>query len=224
MFKLAEPQFLHKRRNIDAESSPQTCLPAVPSAYRVARRPPPGLDGTFLRRLLLVRTAKFNPSARGLQHGVKIVDAARIVFENGFTDSADKDGLPIVLFRVHRELGRPGWRFEVPRILFCTIQRIHKDSIPGDVRWGVNKTGKGHFQESELITETLTPGFTILSKEERFAFTQSLSDLAGPRPVVNETRPARGSRKGLSILPRTRMERQRYRVKAVHGPTWFIAH
>ena len=64
---------------------------------------------------------------------MKIVDAASIVLQDRLADGADEDGLPILLFDMHRVFRRRGWGLELPGVDFRPIQRRHEN--PFFAKW-----------------------------------------------------------------------------------------
>ena len=67
--------------HVHADSPAESFLQSVPPANRILRGPTPGLDGSFRRRLLLVRTPERHPIAARLEHRMQVVDAPEVISE-----------------------------------------------------------------------------------------------------------------------------------------------
>src|ERR1700682_5937411 len=95
-------------------------LEAVPPADWILRRPAPCLNGALSRRLLLVGAAQRHPVAVLLEHGLEVLDGAKLITELGLADDADDRRRVETLVLVHQVFRRPAGSRQLPRGLFCT--------------------------------------------------------------------------------------------------------
>src|SRR5581483_1803620 len=114
---LGLPELLEQRRQVHPEPSAQALLEPVPTAHRVVGRPPPRLDRSLLRRLLLVRAAELDPVAAGGQHRVQIVDRPCVVEQRRLADDAHDHLAAVPLLEVHLVVGRERRRLQPPRVV-----------------------------------------------------------------------------------------------------------
>jgi len=81
---------------------------------------------------LFVRPTKLDPIPSGFEHGVHVVNAARVVEQDGLAHRTNEDLYTVLFIDVHRVLGCSGWRLEHPGIAFGSIERCHAFPLSTD--------------------------------------------------------------------------------------------
>lgn len=125
VLKLAKAKRLHQWRNVNANAPAKALLETIPTFNGILRGATPGFNRSFFGRFLLVRPAKLDPIPGSFEHGMKIVDASRIVEQNRFPDRANENANPIFFIDVHRIRRRSRRRLELPGIGFGSIELWH---------------------------------------------------------------------------------------------------
>src|SRR5205823_5856322 len=117
VFDFGQAENFQDRGHVHAESPAESFLQSVPPANRILRGPTPGLDGSFRRRLLLVRTPERHPIAARPEHRMQVVDAPEVISEFRAPGLDDKRGRIERLVTERQKLRRSARRLEMPRML-----------------------------------------------------------------------------------------------------------
>ena len=136
VLQLAQAQFLQQGRQVDPEPAAEALLEAVPATDWVVRGPAPRLHRPFLRRLLLVGSAQFDPAPLVLKHAVEIVDAAGVEEQQVLPTVQTRTWMPVPFVGMDRVLRRPGRRISFPGVVLGAVAiRRQPPSRPRKLAW-----------------------------------------------------------------------------------------